>query len=62
MRSESDKSTSAYIPTGGMAMELTRDQQQFILNAFAEVLGDQLGVELRFTLKDEDKGKEACTA
>ena len=34
-------------------MELTREQQQFIIDILAELYGDQLGVKLKFTLREE---------
>lgn len=37
---------------------MTREQQQFILDALAAVCGDQLGVELTFTLKEEETPEE----
>lgn len=34
-------------------MELTRSQQQYILDVLAELRGRQLGIDLKFTLKPE---------
>jgi hypothetical protein len=35
-------------------MALTRKEQQDTLDLLAELLGDQLGVELTFTLEEEE--------
>ena len=37
---------------------MTREQEQFILDALAKVCGDQYGAELTFTLKDEETHEE----
>lgn len=34
-------------------MELTRAQQQFVLDALAEVYGAQIGLKLTFTLNEQ---------
>lgn len=36
-------------------MELSRTQQQFILDVLAELCGEQVGAELSFTLKEHDE-------
>ena len=36
-------------------MELTRDQQQYILDVLARLRGRQLGVTLKFTLKEPEQ-------
>lgn len=39
-------------------MELTRSQQQYILDVLAELCGEQYGLDLKFTLKEKENGQQ----
>lgn len=43
-------------------MELTRSQQQHILDTLARLRGEQLGIELQFILKEPEQIEEQTEA